>query len=206
MERRRDGQQQRAFRALGLEHLTSLLDTGFRAGDHGLFRVIEVDGLDGFAGHGHDLSASLAHRLRIEPEDRRHPAGADRDRILHRLSAITHQRQRIGQAQRTGCDQCGVLAERMPGDNARRHAGRGQPCAVAGDAGGEHHGLGVGGQIELLFRAGVDELRDVGAERIGGFLQGLAHSCVVAPRVEHAGGLRALTGKYECERRHRMRR
>ena len=58
----------------------------------------------------------------VEAEDRRHRAGADRHRLLHRLGAKAHQRQRIGQAQRAGGDQRGVLAERVA--RRRRRAPR----------------------------------------------------------------------------------
>ena len=95
-----------------------------------------------------------------------------------------------------------VLAERMAGDDGRRVVRLVQPGAIAGDAGGEHHRLGVGGEVELILRTLADQPGDVDAERGRGLRERLAHGRVIAPCVEHADGLRALTGKDEGERRH----
>ena len=43
MKRCRHGQQQRAFRAMGLENFTGFVDRRFAACNHGLRGVIEVD-------------------------------------------------------------------------------------------------------------------------------------------------------------------
>jgi hypothetical protein len=72
----------------------------------------------------------------------RHRAGADRHRLLHRLGAKAHQRQRLGERERSAATSARVLAERMPGDDSGA-AVLGEPGAIAGDAGGEHRRLGV---------------------------------------------------------------
>ena len=46
-----------------------------------------------------------------------------------------------------------------------------QPGAPGGDAGDQHHGLGVGGQGQGFLGAFVDQAGDVFIERIGGFAQ-----------------------------------
>ena len=131
---------------------------------------------------GRPAAQPSTHRVRVEAEDRRHRAGADRHRLLHRLGAKAHQRQRVGEAQRAGGDERGVLAERMAGDDGGRGLRLGQPGAIAGDAGGQHHRLGVGRQVELLLRAFADQAADVVAERGRGLVERLPHRRRGRPR------------------------
>ena len=138
----------------------------------------------------------------VEAEDRRHRAGADRHRLLHRLRAKAHQRQRVGQASARRRRPARVYSpSEWPATTAGSRAALGEPGAIAGDARGQHHRLGVGRQVELLLRAFADQARRCPRRaRRRPRRSVCAHGRVVAPGVEHADGLRALAGKDECER------
>ena len=205
MERSRDGQRQRALGTGGLEHLAGLVHTGLGAGDDGLLGIVEVDGLDGLAHGRRGGGTALAHGGGVQAQDGGHGADAHRHGVLHGLRAEAHQRQGIGQAQRLGGDQGAVLTQRMTGHDGGLQAGLGQPGAVAGDAGGQHHGLGVGGQVQLFLGAVLDQAADVLAQGGRRLLEGAAHFGVIAPGVQHAHGLRPLAGEHECKARaHRL--
>jgi hypothetical protein len=90
----------------------------------------------------------------------------------------------------------------MAGDDLGRRLRLGQPGAIAGDPGDQHHRLGVRRQVELLLRTFADQPRDVEIERRRGLVERLPHRGMVAPCDEHADGLRALTGEDEGERSH----
>ena len=104
-----------------LQELAGLVDAGLAAGDDGLLRIVEVRRL-------HDL-AGLARGLRCS---RRCTASASRPRIAAiapvptgTASCIAWARKRtsgkrVGEGQRAGDDERGVLAERMAGDDGRR--------------------------------------------------------------------------------------
>ena len=105
----------------------ALSTPALRAGDDGLLRVVEVGRLDDLAQLARGLRAACDDGAAVEAEDRRHRAGADRHRLLHRLGAKAHQRQRVGEAQRAGGDERRVFAERVAGDDV----GRGRRLAPA---------------------------------------------------------------------------
>ena len=68
--------------------------------------------------------------------------------------------------------------------------------AGGGDGDGEDRGLGVLGELELVFGAFKDELREREAERLVGLLKGGASGGEVVGEVAaHADGLRTLPGK-----------
>ena len=83
----------------------------------------------------------------------------------------------------------------MTSHDGRRLAALDQPGAPGGHTGHQHHGLRVGGERQLFLRAVLDQCTDVFAQRFGGFAEGLGHGRVIAPGVEHADRLRALTRK-----------
>jgi len=83
----------------------------------------------------------------------------------------------------------------MAGNDRRGSTALGQPSAVSGHSGHQHHRLGVGGQGQSLFRAFVDQVGHVFAQCVRGFFQGFAHGGMIAPSVEHTDRLRALTWK-----------
>ena len=157
------------------------------------------DRLDDLAAGRGGLRAAFADGGGIQAEDGRHRADTHRHRLLHRLRAQAHQRQGIGQGQCARGDQRAVLAQRMPGHRGRSGAALGEPGPPAGDACGQHHRLGVGGEVELFLGAAGDQAGDVLAERRGSFFQCGTDRRVVAPGVEHADGLRALPRKNKCE-------
>ncbi|MNT41505.1 hypothetical protein D3C72_1778650 [compost metagenome] len=83
----------------------------------------------------------------------------------------------------------------MTGDDGRRGAAFGQPGTPGGHASHQHHRLCIGGERKLFLGTVLDQCTDVFAQRFGGFTQGLGHGRVIAPGVEHADRLRALTRK-----------
>jgi len=79
------------------------------------------------------------------------------------------------------------------------------PDAPHGDARRQHRGLGVVRQVQLLGRAGLDQLPEIEAERRGGLGEGLADQGVGRGKLgEHADRLRALAGEYEAQSAHRL--
>ena len=108
-----------------------------------------------------------------QAEDDGHAALPDRHRVLHRLGAEAHQRHRVLEADHAGGDQRRVFAEAVAGHHGRRRAAGGDPGAVHGDRRGQHHRLGVGGQVEVFFRAFGDQAAEVEAERVGRFGDGV---------------------------------
>ena len=170
---------------------------------HGLLGIIEVDGIDHLAAGRSRLQAALAHLVGLQPQDGGHGALPHRHRFLHGLGAKAHQRQRIGQRKRPGSHQGGVLAQRMSGHRHRRSAPFRTPRAPAGNAGRQHHGLGVGGEVQVVLGAAGDQRGHVFSQGRRGFFQRGTDCRVVAPGVQHAHGLGSLAGKYESKRCHR---
>ena len=116
--------------------------------DDDLLGRIEIDGFD-------DLSLGAAFRAdrgdsrRIETEDRGHRADTGRHRLLHRLGAKSHERQRVVKRQRTRGDERRVLAETVSGDDRRHQPARSLPRAPDGDAGRQHDRLRIHRLVEL---------------------------------------------------------
>ena len=131
--------------------LDRALDRLAMAGDHGLARSVVV-------GHGADLrrrrraAAISRDQLRVDAEEGRHGADADRHRLLHQLAAPAHQPHRVGEVE---------SARRPPAPSTRRGCAR-RPRrarspvrlehAVDGDRHGQHRRLRVGGELELGVR------------------------------------------------------
>ena len=141
MERRADRQHHRALGAPGFGCLGAARDSRFVAGDHDLARRIEIDRLDHFALRR--FETRRAHSVVIEPEYRRHRAGAERHRVLHRLGAEAHQRQRVAKADDAGNHQRRVFAKAVTGDDRRLRTARLAPRAVHRIAGSQHQRLGI---------------------------------------------------------------
>ncbi|MPM90446.1 hypothetical protein SDC9_137567 [bioreactor metagenome] len=87
----------------------------------------------------------------------------------------------------------------MPGHRRRQRTAFGKPHTPCGHACHQHHWLCVGGERQRFLGAFVDQARHVFAQGIGRLAQRLGHHGVVTPAIEHANGLRALAGKYECK-------
>jgi hypothetical protein len=118
-----------------------------------------------------------------EAEDDGHAALPDRHRFLHRLGAEAHQRYRVLEADHAGRHQRRVFTQAVAGHHGRHWAAGGDPGAVHGDGGGQHHRLGVGGQVEFFFRPLGDQAAEVDAERVGGFGHGLRDGGVAGEAV-----------------------
>ncbi len=111
------GSDHRALRAARLRGLARALDRRLVPGDDDLCRRVEVDRLDDLALRR--FVARRAHRVVVEAEDRGHAAGPDRHRVLHRLRAEAHQRQRVGERQHAGRDERRVFAEAVAREHRR---------------------------------------------------------------------------------------
>ena len=206
MERRRHRQRQGAFGAGSFEHFAGFFDGGFAASNHGLRGVVEVNGFDNFkailAHSPRHLCATSYHFCSIQPQNRRHGAGADGHGFLHGCGAQAHQRRGLRQRQHARGHQRRVFAQRMPGHGGGQRAALGKPDAPRRHASHQHHRLGVGGQRQRLFGAVLNQAGNVFAQRVRGFLQRLHYSGVIAPAVQHTNRLRTLARKDKSKRCH----
>jgi hypothetical protein len=168
------------------------------AGDHDLRRRVEIHRFHD-AARRRRFRADCAHGVVVETEDRGHAALADRHRVLHRLRAKTHERHCVTERERAGRDERRIFTEAVARDDRGRRAAGLLPRAVHRIGGGQHHWLRVRGQVQLFGRTLGDQLAEILAERVGRFLERLAHDSVVGEGIEHADRLRALPGKNERE-------
>ena len=202
-------QWQGAFGALGLEQRTGLVHRRLAACNHRLRRVVEVDGFNDFKAicgvFGHSprhFCANSYHFCSIQAQNRCHCARADGHGFLHGGSAQAHQWRSLCQRQHARGHQRRIRAQRVPGHCRRQRAAFSTPDAPRSYASHQHHRLGVGGQRQLFFGAVLNQARHVFAQRVRGFLQRLHHGGVLAPAIQHAHGLGALTGKDKSKRFH----
>ena len=65
------------------------------------------------------LGARAIDQRRVQPQDRRHRPGADRDRLLHVAAAAAGDAQRVGKRERLRRHVRRVLAEAVSGDKRR---------------------------------------------------------------------------------------
>jgi len=186
MERCRHRQGQRAFGACGLEGVASLFDGGLAAGNHGLGRIVEVDGLDNFntvLPHGAcHFGATSYYFCSIQAHDGSHGAGAHGHGLLHGGGAQAHQRRSLRQRQHARGHQRRIFTQRMPCHCRRQRTAFGQPDTPRGHSGHEHHRLGIGGQRQQLFRAFMDQPGHVFAQGVRRLLQRLHHGRMTRPR------------------------
>lgn len=97
-------------------------------------------------------------------------------------------------------DQGAVFAQAVTGNEGRLGTALFQPQAPQCDGRSKDRRLGLVGLVKLLFRAVLDQLPQVVAERFGRFLEGFDdHWLLGAELGEHAQRLGTLTGKDECE-------
>ena len=205
MERRADRQKHGALRAGELGELHRPLDRrpGSRH-DHLPAAVVvrrlanrafEIEGAC-------RLGRNLDRRAEVEPEQRRHRALADRDRLLHRLAPEAQQTRGILKAQGARRAQGGIFAERVAGDEGRvaRNAksGLGLERAKRRHARRHQRRLGVGGQRQFGLGALEHELRQVLRERRIDPVEHLARGRKrFGERLAHADRLRPLTRKHQ---------
>ncbi|MNT09702.1 hypothetical protein D3C72_1444990 [compost metagenome] len=193
MERRGYGQQQCALGACRLGQFAGALDGGLVSRDHDLRGRIEVHCFDDFALRGG--SARGAHGIVIQTENRGHGARANRHGSLHGVGAHAYQAHGIVKRQRTGGRQRGVLAQAVAGHDVGLATARGAPGRVERDAGRQHGGLGIGGQVELLHGPLRDQRAQVLPEGLRGLRHGVSDRRNARPGIQHADSLRTLARK-----------
>lgn len=103
MKRCGHGQHDGPLGTFCLRRVGGTLDGSRMAGDHGLFRRIEIDGLD-----DQTLGAFVARCLNcngIKSEDGRHRPDPGRHGLLHGLGAEFNQRHSVFEAEHVCCNQ-----------------------------------------------------------------------------------------------------
>ncbi len=167
-------------------------------GDHHLPRRVEVD-------RNHDfprgrLGTDSAHGSIVQPQDHGHGADAFRHRRLHAAPAFGNQCNRLAEIDGAGADQCGVFTQAVPGHQRRPGTTVCLPCAPHGDTGSQHGGLGPVCPVELVFRALLDQLPEIVAQRVAGLGEGGRYLRIVrGQRREHADRLGTLSREHHGE-------
>ena len=200
MRRHADGQFHHLADATLGEQCDGALDRFAVAADHDLAGRVVVRRYDHLAVGGQ--GAHLGHQRILGAQHGRHRADARRCGVLHQLPAQAHQVRAILQRERTRGDQCGVLAQAVPGQQRRRGSALLLPCAPHGDAGGQQRRLGVFGAVEHFLGAALRQRPQVHTRAVGGFGERLAHDRMQLGQFgQHADGLRTLARKHESEMR-----
>jgi hypothetical protein len=115
--------------------------------------------------------------------------------LLHVASASADSANGVGEGEGVGDDVSGVFAERMAGSEGGLNASLGEDTR-SGDRDGEDRGLCVFGELELVFWALEDQLRQREAESFIGFVEyGASDGEVVVEIAAHSDELGALTRK-----------
>ena len=106
----------------------------------------------------------------VEAEDGGHGAFAGGDGLLHVAAAGADGADGVGEGEGSGGDVGGVFAEGVAGGEGGVDAAFGED-AGGGDGDGEDGGLGVLGELELVFGAFEDELGEREAEGFVGLVE-----------------------------------
>ena len=188
------------------------VDGAFGAGDDGLVGGVEIGGGDdgesgveglcvGGGGERSELVGCLVADLVDEgggeAEDSGHGSLTCGDGLLHVAAAVADGADGVGEVEGSSGDMSGVLTEGVAGGEG------GEDTLVYEDAGGgyrdsEDGGLGVLGELELVFRALEDELRELKVESGICLREGSCSDRVVIVEVAaHAYDLRTLAGEEE---------
>ena len=126
--------------------------------------------------------------------------------MLHILSAGTNGADCVGEGEGIGDDVSGVFAEGVTGGKGGLNPSFGED-SCGGDGDGQDRGLGVLGELELIFGAVEDQLRERKTEGLVSLFEDRARGGEVVVEVaSHANGLRALTGEEKgkfCHRKYR---
>ena len=171
-----------------------------RAGDDDLAGGVVVG--DPHVGVG--AAAGDVDLVVVEAEHGGHRARLGEPGLVHGVGPGDDEADAVVEAERAGGRQRGVLAEAVPGAEARLDAEAldGVEDHQAGDERGQ---LGVAG-VPQLVGVGVEEQGgDVAPGDLAGLLDQLP-ALVVDPRPTHAGSLRALAREREREHRRKARR
>ncbi len=106
----------------------------------------------------------------IEAEDGGHCAFACGDGLLHVLAAGANGADGVGEAEGSGGDVGGVFAKAVARGEGGLNAAFGED-SCGGDGDGQDRRLGMLGELELVFGALEDELREGEAEGFVGFVE-----------------------------------
>ena len=192
--------------AVRFRGLRCALDGGAGAGKDDLAGRVIVGDLADLA-----LRRFGGYRLRgfeFEAEHGDHGAFADGDRLLHRLAAAAQQARGVGDGERPGGGEGGILPQRMAGDESADRcgfeAGLGLQHADNGERDRHEGGLRVFGEGEGFRRAVEDDTRKAQFKGVVDFLEDLPCSREgVMERLSHPDLLRPLTGERQCPRHRR---
>ncbi len=207
MEGRGDRQQHRPLGAARLGDFDRALDRELVARQHNLAAAIVIGG--GADAGAFRLGRDRLHVAELEPDQRRHGARADRNRLLHGEPAHAQQPRRVGDRERARRGKRRIFAERMSGDKGRvareidagfvfQHAHRGERHR-------HQRRLRVFRQRQRVARAVPNDVAEPLAERRVDFLEDRPRARKrVGERLAHADGLAALTGENK-RRSHRLR-
>src|SRR5262245_43750352 len=202
MERRAHLERHRAFCAARLAFINRAFDSLFVAGDDDLFGRVKIRRRADLAS-GRRL-ASFSDFRRVNSQDRRHRANADRNYFLHQLAAKANQSSRVTQTKSAGRDQRGVFAEAVARDEIRFYAFF-KKNARRGDGHRQDRRLGVRRELQILFRAVKAKLAQTESQRLIGFGECVARGGEVFSQVApHSDALGTLTWKDECEFAHSL--
>src|SRR6266508_3110501 len=143
--------------------------------------------------------------IELEPEQRRHGAGADRHRLLHGATADAHETCGIGDRERAGGGKRRIFAERMTGHELRvareTDARLGFQHSHRRERDRHQCRLRVLGERQRLGRPFPDDLGELLAERRIHLLEDLPRRRKgVGQRLAHADRLAALPREYESDR------
>ncbi len=130
--------------------------------------------------------------LRLIQTDERGHAVTLRPGALHQLATQRDQAHSVVKSQRPRDHRCRISADGQP-CQVVRHTITCLQHARTCDASDQQAKLNATGGLQCL--RGVQR-KHVFAQRIGGFLQTVAHHGIVRQLMQHAGLLRALAGKH----------
>ena len=147
------------------------------------------------------LRRFLADRARFvdrRPDQRGHPAGADRHGVLHEPAAHAHDLRGLGRRQAADADDRAVLAEGVAGHDVAPGRAAFFEHGVNRGRHGENRRLRVLGELELIVGTFEAELRDREAERGVDVVEDAARGRErLGDVLPHSGVLAPLPGKNE---------
>src|SRR5271156_2134326 len=200
MKRRGYGQN---YGALGTA-LRGDFDGAFHGGgcarNYGLFGRIQVSGRQDFAIRR--FFADFGDVAGRHAQDGGHGAFAGRNGFLHVRAAGAYQFYGGRKIEAAGGDQRGIFAEAVAGDKIGSDALFGQG-AKRGDRDGQDGRLSIGRELQFVFGAIAAHLEKVETDGgVGVFEDTFGFGEIIGEVAAHAGILRGLPWKQECEFTH----
>ena len=148
--------------------------------------------------------AGVRHDGGRQAHDGGHCADACGDGFLHVGAALANELDGVGEFQRASSYEGGIFAEAVAGHKIGSEAFF-REDAIDGDRAGENGGLGIGGELQLVFGAFKADFGDGETEGLIGLVENGAGCRILFRQLfAHAGVLRCLTRKYECDFAHRQ--